>query len=183
MNFFETHKKALIAAAFILGLAVLVVVTNPREQMGKANDNQRKSAIGSLLTAMYEYQASPTSLGALPACLRGQPPVEVQIPICDPDKSGVGEGNGGFEGAIQLGRPSGENTYDCSLSLIPAYLSEIPVDPSEAFNEAETGYYICQQVVENEPRIYLISVGTEFFKQDGGCEVPGTTDPTMCVSA
>ncbi len=172
-----TLIELLIVIGIIAILAgIVLVAVNPAQQFGKANDSERKSEIGTILSAIYQYQTSPTARGALPRCLLGATPVAAAIPECN------GPGIGNFDGAVELGTPADANTYDCSTTLAPSYLREIPVDPSSTYSAAATGYYICQDTTGVVSHIYVIAVGTEVFKTDGGCQVPGTTDPTMCVS-
>lgn len=174
-----TLIELLIVIGIIAILAgIVLVAVNPAEQFGKANDSERKSEIGTVLSAIYQFQTSPTARGALPQCTVNG--VATAIPECDTDASGVGAGNGGFEGALELGTAA--TAYDCSSTLVPSYLREIPIDPSATFDATATGYHVCQDTTGAVPRIYIMAEGTEVFTDDGGCEVPGTTTATMCVS-
>ncbi len=181
-----TLIELLIVIGIIAILAgIVLVAVNPAEQFGKANDSERKSEIGTVLSAIYQFQTSPTARGALPECLING--ARQPIPVCDTDVSGVGVGNGGFEGAIELG--TAITSYDCGdetlKTLIPSYLREIPIDPSGAtdYDATETGYWVCRNALASTVvRIYVIAEGTEVFTTDGGCEVPGGVVPTMCVS-
>jgi len=178
-----TLIELLIVIGIISILAgIVLVAVNPAQQFGKANDSERKSEIGTILSAIYQYQTSPTARGALPQCLLGASPVAAAIPECDPDSSGIGTGNGGFEGAVEFGTPGGASTYDCSTTLVPSYLREIPIDPTSTYDATATGYWVCQDTSGTVSRVYVIAEGTEVFTDDGGCEVPGTTTATMCVS-
>jgi len=178
-----TLIELLIVIGIIAILAgIVLVAVNPAQQFGKANDSERKSEIGTVLSAIYQYQTSPTARGALPQCLLGAVPAAAAIPECDTDSSGIGVGNGGFEGAVELGSPAGANTYDCSTTLVPSYLREIPIDPTSTYDSTATGYYVCQDTTGAVSRIYVISAGVEVFNTDGGCEIPGTVNPAMCVS-
>ena len=189
----ENAKKGftLIELLIVIGIisilaGIVLVAVNPAQQFGKANDSERKSEVGTVLSAIYQFQTSPTARGALPRCLAkpGIPAAApADIPECDTDSSGVGVGNGGFEGALELGTPAaGPATYDCSTTLIPSYLRELPIDPTSTYDATATGYWICQDTTGAVSRIYVIAEGTEVFTTDGGCEVPGTVTPTMCVS-
>jgi len=173
-----TLIELLIVIGIISILAgIVLVAVNPAQQFGKANDSERKSEISSILSAIYQYQTSPTARGALPKCLTGVAPgVATDIPACD------GAGVGTFDGAIQLGTPTDATHYDCSTTLVPSYLREMPVDPTSTYSAVNTGYYVCKQTVGAIERVYVIAPGTEVFKTDGGCQVPGTTNPAMCVS-
>lgn len=168
-----TLIELLIVIGIIAILAgIVLVAVNPAEQFGKANDSERKSEIGTVLSAIYQYQTSPTARGALPQCnVNGTP---TAIPACD------GAGTGTFDGALELGTAA--TAYDCSTTLVPSYLREIPVDPSSGFDATGTGYWVCQASSGGVSRIYVIAEGTEVFTDDGGCQVPGTTTATMCVS-
>jgi len=186
-----THKKTkgftLIELLIVIGIitilaGIVLTSTNPAQQFAKANDSERKSEIGTILSAVYQYQTAPTVKGNLPRCLLGAVPVPTAIPQCDPDSSGKGVGNGGFEGAVELGTPADIDTYDCSTTLAPSYLREMPIDPATIYSAAATGYYICQDNTGLVPIVYVISIAAEVFTDDGGCEDPGTTTPTMCVS-
>lgn len=178
-----TLIELLIVIGIISILAgIVLVAVNPAQQFGKANDSERKSEIGTLLSAVYQYQTSPTARGALPECLLGAVPAVAAIPECDTDLSGIGVGNGGFEGAVEFGTPATAATYDCSTTLVPSYLREIPIDPTSTFDATATGYWVCQDTTGAVSRIYIIAEGTEVFTDDGGCEIPGGILPTMCVS-
>lgn len=178
-----TLIELLIVIGIISILAgIVLVAVNPAEQFGKANDSERKSEIGTVLSAVYQFQTSPTARGALPQCLTGAVPAAADIPECDTDSSGVGVGNGGFEGALELGTPGSATAYDCSTTLVPSYLREMPIDPTSTFDATATGYHICQDTSGATTRVYVISEGAEVFTDDGGCEIPGTTTPAMCVS-
>ena len=177
--------ELLIVIGIISILAgIVLVAVNPAKQFGKANDSERKSEIGTILSSVYQYQTSPTARGALPQCLLGVAPgAATAIPECDTDSSGKGVGNGGFEGAVQLGTPVTAAVYDCSTTLVPNYLRAMPIDPASAYTAAATGYYICQDTTGTNAKVYVIAVGTEVYTTDGGCEVPSTTTATMCVSS
>lgn len=171
-----TLIELLIVIGIIAILAgIVLVAVNPAQQFGKANDSERKSEIGTVLSAVYQFQTSPTARGALPQCLTGATDVVTPIPECD------GGGTGSFDGALELG--TDDASYDCSTTLVPSYLREIPIDPNDTdFNVGATGYHICQDNTGTVPRMYIISEGVEVFSDDGGCEIPGTTTPAMCVS-
>ncbi len=174
-----TLIELLIVIGIIAILAgIVLVAVNPAQQFGKANDSERKSEIGTVLSAVYQFQTSPTARGALPQCTVNT--VATAIPECDTDSSGIGTGNGGFEGALELGTAA--TAYDCSSTLVPSYLREIPIDPSSTFDATGTGYHICQDTTGAVPRMYIISEGVEVFSDDGGCEIPGGVLPAMCVS-
>jgi type II secretory pathway pseudopilin PulG len=174
----------LIELLIVLGIVgilagFVLVSVNPAVQFGKANDTERKAEISSIIKAIYQFSASPSSRGALPQCLVSGIPTP--IPECDTDSSGVGVGNGGFEGAIQFGTAA--TNYDCYSVFVPNYLRDIPIDPSSLYSAAVTGYTVCKHSIGGVSRIYVISAGAEVFKTDGGCEVPGTLNPAMCISA
>ncbi|MBU0577992.1 prepilin-type N-terminal cleavage/methylation domain-containing protein [Patescibacteria group bacterium] len=176
-----TLIELLIVIGIIAILAgIVLVAVNPAQQFGKANDSERKSEIGTLLSAVYQYQTSPTARGALPECSLGAVPADTAIPECD-DPTGPG---GIFDGALELGTPADADTYDCSTALIPSYLREIPIDPTSAtYDATATGYYICQDTSGAVSRVYVLAVGAEVYTDDGGCEHPdGSGDPVMCVS-
>lgn len=166
--------ELLIVIGIISILAgIVLVAVNPAQQFGKANDSERKSELSSILSAIYQYQTSPTVRGALPSCdLNG---VVTAIQECD------GAGPGNFDGALELG--TAVTSYDCTGALIPAYLREIPIDPlTSAYDATATGYWLCQDSTGPVVRLYVISEGVEVFKTDGGCQIPGTVNPAMCVS-
>jgi type IV pilus assembly protein PilA len=177
-----TLIELLIVIGIVAILAgIVLVAVNPAVQFGKANDSERKSEIGSILKAVYQFQTSPTARGNLPQCMLGAVPAATAIPECDTDSSGIGAGNGAFEGAVELGTPADADTYDCSTVLAPFYLREIPVDPDGTYDATATGYYICQDTSGSVTEVVVIAVGAEVFTDDGGCEVPGTTTEAMCV--
>lgn len=182
-----TLIELLIVIGIIAILAgIVLVAVNPAEQFGKANDSERKSEIGTVLSAIYQFQTSPTARGALPQCDINA--VASDIPECDDDYVNnddlVNDTNGDYDGAIELGTAA--TSFDCSTSLIPSYLREIPIDPTSAtYNATETGYWVCQNRNGAVPRLSVISEGVEVFTDDGGCDldVGGLGDilPVMCV--
>lgn len=170
-----TLIELLIVIGIIAILAgIVLVAVNPAQQFGKANDAERKSEIGTILSAIYQYQTSPTARGALPQCTLNSNPIA--IPECDQ------AGAGNFDGALELGTAA--TSYDCSTTLVPSYLREIPIDPSGTpdYDGTATGYWVCQDTTGTVSRVYVIAEGTEVFTDDGGCQIPGTTDDAMCVS-
>ncbi|QQR83176.1 type II secretion system protein [Candidatus Peregrinibacteria bacterium] len=67
-----TLIELLIVIGIISILAgVVLVAVNPAQQFCKANDSERKSELGTILSAIYQFQTSPTARGALPQCLLG----------------------------------------------------------------------------------------------------------------
>lgn len=178
-----TLIELLIVIGIISILAgIVLVAVNPAKQFGKANDSERKQEISSILKSVYQFQASPASRGSLPLCSFGAVPASTAIPECDTDGNGIGVGNGGFEGAIELGTPADAATFDCTSVLTPFYIKDIPVDPdSNIYDTTGTGYFICQDTNSNPNSIVVISVGSEVYTDDGGCEIPGTTDAAMCI--
>ncbi len=188
-----TLIELLIVIGIIAILAgIVLVAVNPAEQFGKANDSERKSEIGTILSAIYQYQTSPTARGALPQCETGAGDVATVIPECDDDVVNnddlVNDTNGDFDGAMELG--TADTSYDCTSELIPSYLREIPIDPTSTYDATETGYWICKDTTSAAgsvvPRVYVISEGVEVFTDDGGCDLDvgglGTILPVMCVS-
>ncbi|MBN2087065.1 prepilin-type N-terminal cleavage/methylation domain-containing protein [Candidatus Peregrinibacteria bacterium] len=171
-----TLIELLIVIGIIAILAgIVLVAVNPAQQFGKANDSERKSEIGTILSAVYQYQTSPTARGALPECEDVDTATDVAIPDCTADNSG----------AVQLG--TGAGNYDCTAALVPSYLREIPVDPTTTYTAADTGYYICQSNGA-DPSTSIVTVfapGAEVFTTGADtCLDPtgnGTTDYTMCV--
>ena len=167
----EKYKKGftLIELLIVIGIiailaGIVLVSVNPAQQFGKANDSERKSEISAIANAVMQYTTSPSARGQLPQCLLGASPVATPIPECDTDGSGIGTGNGGFEGALELGTPADADTYDCSTTLIPSYLRSMPIDPYEAiYNDGASGYYICQDTSGPSAKVYVISIAAEVF--------------------
>lgn len=179
-----TLIELLIVIGIIAILAgIVLVAVNPAQQFGKANDAERKSEIGTLLSAVYQFQTSPTARGALPTCDIVGGLADQDIPECDDNYATAypTDANGDYDGALQLGLAAGN--FDCAASLIPSYLREIPIDPTSTYTAQNTGYYLCQDTNGAVSRVYLIAPGAEVFTDDGGCNNPdGSGDPVMCVS-
>lgn len=175
-------NNLLITIAIVAVLAGIVILgRNPATEFSKTYDSQRESDIESILSAVYQFQNSAAARGALPHCLLGLPPNSTSIPTCDSDSSGIGIGNGGFEGAMELGTPADASTYDCSEALTPTLMGKLPVDPDTSnYHKESSGYFICQSALDQ--KVYVISVGAELPDELWGCEIPGTTSPAMCVS-
>ena len=195
-----TLIELLIVIGIIAILAgIVLVAVNPAQQFGKANDSERKSEIGTILSAVYHFGTTPTNRGALPECFvvgDADPTAADPIPVCDGDEDGsdgafVPTDATAYDSAIQLGTANGN--YDCSDVLPPAYIREIPVDPNNTLDATNTGYFICRSG-DAVDVIYILAPYAEVFNTaaDGGCRVPVTSpnhadvDPdayAMCVSA
>lgn len=186
---FKSNKKGftLIELLIVIGIisilaGIVLVAVNPAVQFGKANDSERKSEIGTILSAVYQYQTSPTARGQLPTCKVGDgtnaPTVDQVIPTCD------GAATGTFDGALQLGSATG--LIDCRGALVPDYLNSVPFDPDNAYSASTTGYYICQQTdAAGVHRVYVLAPHAEVYTTDGGCKDPTDTTgngDSMCVS-
>lgn len=175
-----TLIELLIVIGIIAILAgIVLVAVNPAQQFGKANDSERKSEIGTVLSAIYQFQTSPSARGALPTCsVNGV--AGAAIPACGVNNAG----------ALQLGTTVDALHFDCTASLIPSYLRELPIDPSGApnYDAGDTGYYVCQDTTGPVSRVYVIAPGVEVFKTDGGCQMDNPltpaadVGPVMCVS-
>jgi prepilin-type N-terminal cleavage/methylation domain-containing protein len=195
----NTKGFTLIELLIVIGIisilaGIVLVAVNPAQQFGKANDSERKSEIGTILSAIYQFQTSPTARGALPQCALGNPALKTAIPECDTDGSGEEEGASAFEGARELGTPATDDIYDCLTgtvgdALVPSYLREIPQDPSKT-TAASSGYFVCKHAatVGGIERVYVLAPYAEVYK-DGGCTSPFEVvdgiqygDPVMCVS-
>lgn len=187
-----TLIELLIVIGIIAILAgIVLVAVNPAEQFGKANDSERKSELSALLSAVYQFGTSPSNRGALPTCpING---VDSAIPLCDGldddlfDPTAVAA----YDSAIQLGTTVDVNHMDCSGVLVPSYIRDIPVDPTNTYDAADTGYYICRSGTPVDV-VYVLAPGAEVFTTaaDGGCRVPATSPLdndddayTMCTSA
>jgi prepilin-type N-terminal cleavage/methylation domain-containing protein len=165
-----TLIELLIVIGIIAILAgIVLVAVNPAQQFGKANDAERKSELGTILSAVYQFQTAPSARGALPDC------------------------GTDYAGAIELGSAH----YDCDHSvttlLVPSYLREIPVDPASTYDDTATGYWICQTDSANPSTstVTVFAEGAEVFTTDGDCQWDddgdgGTTTPAldvMCVGS
>jgi type IV pilus assembly protein PilA len=168
-----TLIELLIVIGIIAILAgIVLVAVNPAQQFGKANDSERKSEIAMVLSAVYQYQTSPTARGALPVCETGAGDIAQDIPECGVE----------YIGAMELG--TGDTEIDCTSALVASYLRELPIDPSSGYDAVASGYWICQDTSGTVSRVYVIAENAEVYTDDGGCSTPGDAaiDAAMCVS-
>jgi len=182
----KTKGFTLIELLIVIGIisilaGIVLVAVNPAQQFGKANDAERKSEIGSILSAVYQYQTSPTARGALPTCETGVGNAAQVIPACGAN----------YGGAMELG--TADSSIDCTNALVPSYLRELPLDPNSANGTAaNTGYWICQTGSGADARVTVLAEHAEVFKDDnqGVCSIPGEdvalatdgSNAAMCVS-
>jgi len=66
MKYKNTKGFTLIELLIVIGIiailaGIVLVAVNPAQQFGKANDSERKSEIGTVLSAIYQFQTSPTA--------------------------------------------------------------------------------------------------------------------------
>jgi hypothetical protein len=170
-----TLIEMLIFVSLTVILAIIVsVVINPGDQSAKTNSSKIKADINSVLSAIYQFKTSSTVRSALPSCTINS--VITAIPECNNPL----ESNGNFDGAIELG--TAPTSFDCSTFLTPSFLVKIPINPTSTYDEAKTGYWVCQDTSGSAPRIVVIAEGTEISTTDSECQIPGTTTPAICVS-
>lgn len=175
----KTKGFTLIELLIVIGIisilaGIVLVAVNPAQQFGKANDAERKAEIGSILSAVYQYQTSPSARGALPTGTINSV-VDQAIPACGAN----------HVTAIELGTTSDITHIDLSGALVPSYLRELPMDPDETDGTAgSTGYWICTVGTGADTRVTIIAEHAEVFTDDGGCTTPGNAAVTdaMCVS-
>ncbi len=114
-------------------LAITLVAINPAKQFGNANDTTRRAHLSALLNAINQYQAD--NKGQLPA----------GIPVSPAAAAVIGNGTG----QVDL----------CSV-LTPAYLANLPSDPTAGTPTTgqiaqpcpasySTGYTIVQSATNN----------------------------------
>ncbi|MBN2087066.1 hypothetical protein JW758_01840 [Candidatus Peregrinibacteria bacterium] len=166
----------LITIGIIIILSgIILIAVNPAQKYAKNNDLERKSEINSILSAVYQYKDSKIARGELPECIVNS--VLTAIPECNSPLNNISD----FDGAVELGK--GINSFDCSRTLVPYYIEEIPVDPTPTYTADNTGYWICQDNSDIISRIYILATGVEDSYEDGGCTSPtNSLNAVMCVS-
>lgn len=196
-----TLIELLIVIGIIAILAgIVLVAVNPAEQFGKANDSERKSEIGMLLSAVYQAQTAPSARGKLPTChyddtaITGATNTEDYhaFPPCSgtiADQTlSTAETNlfaGAFEVGTVTGGTDGDDTImDCSAKLIPSYLRDIPVDPGQTAAEEtanQSGYFMCTTSEgAGQVTVHVLAPKVEVFNTDEDDVVSffcGTTNP------
>lgn len=121
-----TIIELLITMALIAALATVVVfLINPASMLARARDTQRQSDLVAILSSVYQYSSEHS--GALPDT-DGDPLTNnfPTSPTC------IGTGAGCYNLA---------NAGETGETIVPVYMSAIPVDPKTGSN-SDTGYLI-----------------------------------------
>ncbi len=90
-------------------LAITLIALNPNQHFQGARNAQRSSNVSEILNAIYEYQAQNS--GNLPPSVNGT--IAADSPLAKHTPTVVGE-------------------VDLCSDLVPAYIADLPMDPSEA---------------------------------------------------
>lgn len=97
-------------------LTIVLVAINPARQFQQANDTQRRSDVNAILNAIHQYAADNN--GGLPDGIDGS--------------------------ATNIGSSGGD--VDICNDIVPTYIAEMPVDPTEGnwtdCNDYDTGYEV-----------------------------------------
>jgi prepilin-type N-terminal cleavage/methylation domain-containing protein len=88
-------------------LAITLIALNPNQHFQGARNAQRSSNVSEILNAIYEYQAQNN--GNLPPSV-----------------------NGTITGSVPLGKGILGSPIDLCADLVPAYIADMPMDPSAA---------------------------------------------------
>ena len=144
-----TLIEVLIVIGIIAVLAAIVVVAiNPARQFAQSRNTQRISNVNAILNAI------------------GQNMVENKGVFTCEDAGDVPLAST----TIRL--ISGENGYDIRDCIVPNYIAEIPVDPSEGvIYDEETGEYDTQYVLFEDEITRRITVGAPHAELDVEIEV------------
>lgn len=146
----KMNKKGftLIELLVVIGIlailtAVVLVAVNPGRQLAQARDTARRADINALLTAVTAFDADPNATGSLPA----------MIPCVD--------GSGNPQSNV-IADASVANSVDLRPALVPLYIADLPVDPSDgtewdaAAGTYNTAYNICLSSV-TPPRYRVVT--------------------------
>jgi type IV pilus assembly protein PilA len=83
-------------------LTIVLIAINPARQFGMSNDTKRRSEVLSILNAVHQYAADPVHRGVLPVGIPVSPAAAAEI---------------------------SDTGADLCDSLVPTYISALPVDP------------------------------------------------------
>ena len=117
---FTLIELLVVIAILSILLVIVLVAINPARQTQKARNTQRRADVLTILNAVNQYFVDEASFPSGPYST---------CPATDAIGSAGGDGGDG----------------DVTLApIVPAYVAAIPVDPGTGFDQANTGYTICE---------------------------------------
>lgn len=84
-------------------LAIVLIAINPARQFAQANDTQRRSDVNAILNAIHQYAVDH----------KGVPPSTITTD------------------ELTIAKPAGTNEVDLCTLLVPTYLADLPIDPTQ----------------------------------------------------
>lgn len=137
----------LLTVAGVIGILIIIVlvVVKPTTQYANARDTQRKTDLYAITTAIYRFATEHN--GNLPDTDGDDSTSNFpQSPTC------IGTNTGGPDNCFNISKATNEAGTE---SIVPTYLSAIPVDPSTG-TQADTQYVIS---VDSDGKIVASATG------------------------
>ena len=124
---FTLIEILLVVAVIVILAGIVIVAVNPGRQLGQANDAQRETEVGDILSAVNQYQID--NGGSLPSAINQGS----ECPAGGSTDSEIAKTNAtSTSGLIDLSDLTDNETY----------LSSIPADPDATSTNNGTGYHI-----------------------------------------
>lgn len=136
---FTLIELLLVIGIIAILASIVIVAINPTKQLGDARDAQRRSDVNTVLNAVYQFAIDNN--GVLPSCIG-----TAAKGVCS--SSGCTAFDTGSDAKVVVGDgiDGADDGDGCGVEgdLVPAYLVDIPMDPSGAPADSDdyTGYDI-----------------------------------------